>query len=57
MVKNLPHLINVNIDIEGPFRMGSHEVVSKAVTDLLVRISSVQRLVLQGKFIVVCFLK
>lgn len=39
LVKNQPHLINVNIDIEGPFRMGSHEVVSKAVTDLLMRIS------------------
>lgn len=55
-VKNQSHLIKVDINLGGPFSMESHEIISKAVTDLLIGISSVQRLVLYGGFIVVCFL-
>ncbi|XP_058192039.1 FBD-associated F-box protein At4g13985-like [Rhododendron vialii] len=51
LVKNLSGLIKVEINVGGPFGMESHEIISKAVTDLLVGISRVQHLVLQWRFI------
>ncbi|KAH7834442.1 hypothetical protein Vadar_016068 [Vaccinium darrowii] len=52
LVKNLSHLIKANLDYDDPMTMGSHEIISKAVTDLLMGISSVQCLVLHGDFVV-----
>lgn len=57
LVKNLSDLIKVQVNVGGPFGMESHEIISKAVTDLLVGISRVQHLVLQWRFTEVCFIK
>ncbi|KAG5521437.1 hypothetical protein RHGRI_033861 [Rhododendron griersonianum] len=51
LVKNLYDLIKVQINVGGPFGLESHEIISKAVTDLLMGISRVQHLVLQWRFI------
>lgn len=55
LVKSLSRLIKVVI--RDPVGMEANETVSQAVTELLLGISSVQRLRLHGEFIVVCFLK
>lgn len=55
IVKNLSYLIKVDINIGGLFCMEEREIISENVTDLLMGISLVRCLRLQGELIAVCF--